>query len=573
MKETIKRWLGGMSFQAKTVVVSLLGAVLLLVLMSMIWPGDAGVRRATKLRDVLNEKVTAMVDRGEEMARDDGFVYAVDIGLLLQYAALRKDRPLYEKLHMIVTDHLLVNPPSVVKDQIGENVAGFVAWRYPTKRLLEGYAKADGSEVMPDADQKQIPLLEGLEKQQAAQQHQFRGWKVMNKAGEPLDATGTTEALRVAEGLWLGAIALDREADKVLAETILEGYARHAYVDQGVWIIRNYFNLQNGAFSGNSYTIDYDADIVACVGKEASNQRLDEVARRTRELLVAAKSPAGLIHSVVQPEILTLMGKPGAYFSPNNIEQISNVVEVAERCAYELPGLSQGVLDFCMYDLRRLHLYYNAQTGDRVGETKSGLETFAPLLRLTVKHNDRQNHDAVLTMLLDAAQHKLMRGGEATLYDLSQTLLSLEISILYQSGSGEDAFEQWSGVGRFDEVVAVEGKSVNEARGETESSEVDQDEVLVQPQSKHQVNEKTDVSKKPEGTKEMILPIVVEPPSTQPAHDQSKKISKKQQDDATTPTVQTETKSTSASVGTSAIKGASSEAGTQPTPASSSEPK
>ena len=67
-----------------------------------------------------------------------------------------------------------------------------------------------------------------------------------------LDASGTTEALRFAEGLWEGARVFGEPADRELALLVLRAYRRHEYVDQGIWLIRNYFNLQTRAFATNS---------------------------------------------------------------------------------------------------------------------------------------------------------------------------------------------------------------------------------------------------------------------------------------------------------------------------------
>ena len=48
------------------------------------------------------------------------------------------------------------------------------------------------------------------------------------------DASGTTEALRVAAGLWFGGRVFDRQLDTDLAVMFVEGYGRHAFIDQAV---------------------------------------------------------------------------------------------------------------------------------------------------------------------------------------------------------------------------------------------------------------------------------------------------------------------------------------------------
>ena len=48
------------------------------------------------------------------------------------------------------------------------------------------------------------------------------------------DASGTTEALRVAAGLWFGGRVFDRQLDTDLAVMFVERYGRHAFIDQAV---------------------------------------------------------------------------------------------------------------------------------------------------------------------------------------------------------------------------------------------------------------------------------------------------------------------------------------------------
>ena len=522
MKEKLKRAWAGMSFQGRTVAVLVVLVVLVLVVVAVVWPGD-GMKRAVKLREQLAGQAKKMVADGGELARGDGHVYAVDVGLLMQWAALAGERELYEQLYVLVDEHLLVRAYGEDADE----TKGFVAWRYPTKRQLEehGWGNELDKKVEGDMSAGAVSLDEmaGEGEKQAG----YEGWKAMNKAGEPLDASGTTEALRVAEGLWLGAIAFERDEDRQRAEEILEGYVRHQYVDQGVWLIRNYYNFQTGGFSGNSYAIDYDLDFLDMAGQELSNQRIVDVADKTRALLVAAQTDGGLIHSVIQPEIFTLQGRPGAYFSPNNVEQISNVVEVAERSARGLSGAARGVLDFCMNDFGRLSLYYDAGSGRRVGHERAGLETLAPLGRLAVKLREDEAHNAVMMKLVQRARWKFagQRGG--SLYDVAQTLLSLEVSLQYVGEEKTPAFEAW--LGEVEEEGAAEQAEVVEqgAGGEADDAGVTGEESEAAEGEQHKGDDGGAEEKKGEqkrgsgGLAEdvagegLILPVVVEEAGTQ----------------------------------------------------------
>ena len=159
-------------------------------------PSEPEGARATKKE--LHELAKARVIRGM-LARTDGFAYAVDVSLLMIFAAQEGDREMYDPLRDFALEHLVLNDPE------DPYTRGFVLWRY-------------------DKDQ------------------------------EP-DASGTTEALRLAKGLWRGAEAFGESVDREWAVTILDGYARHAAEEQGVWMIRNYFNLGTRSFATNSFLV------------------------------------------------------------------------------------------------------------------------------------------------------------------------------------------------------------------------------------------------------------------------------------------------------------------------------
>ena len=115
--------------------------------------------RVAAVEDALVERVHVWIESGD-LAREDGFVYAIDLGQLLLYAARAGDEGLYAPLRELCLAHLVLDDP---EDPF---TRGMVLWRYdPT-------------------------------------------------GATPPDASGTTEALRVAEGLWRGgdpAGAADRE--------------------------------------------------------------------------------------------------------------------------------------------------------------------------------------------------------------------------------------------------------------------------------------------------------------------------------------------------------------------------
>ena len=127
-----------------------------------------------------------------EFARADGFAYAVDIGELLRVAARLEDREMYAALREFALRRLIVDEPD------DPYTRGFVLWRR--------------SPVPVDSE-------------------------------DAPDASGTTEALRISEGLWEGAHAFGAGEDRELALMILDGYQRHASAAAGLLLIRNYFNF------------------------------------------------------------------------------------------------------------------------------------------------------------------------------------------------------------------------------------------------------------------------------------------------------------------------------------------
>ncbi|QQE13534.1 hypothetical protein JD969_08780 [Planctomycetota bacterium] len=439
MKEYLHKWflaLNDLSFKAKVMVLLIAGVVVTLIVGTWTWPGEPEQKQAVNYEQNISswvQDLLAINPNGSGISRRDAegqrWVYGVDVGFLLQYAALSENKELYSSIRGLVTQHLIVSADKVSGYTNGTDNkldldrklinADFVAWRYPTKRTID------------------------------KNKEKWASWEKLNQAGEPIDATGTTEALRIAEGLWIGAKVFESDEDKALSLRILRGYAAHGYVDQGVWMIRNYINLQTGAGATNSYSIDYDADFVGMVAAQTGDEQLRDVAEKTRQLMLKLKSEAGLIHSMIQPEIKTLMSPlPGAIYSPNRVEQVNNVVSVAERCAMMNREVAEGVYKFCINDLGQLNKYYDAGNGDRVGRYAVGIGTYAPLLRLSIRMNDRAGYEKVLPLLLWQVRDMTdciaveRKGGRkegkdvVSVYEMGEALLSLRLAQLYYDYKG-----------------------------------------------------------------------------------------------------------------------------------------
>lgn len=322
---------------------------------------------APALEARLAERVRAWVAAGE-LARPDGYVYTVEVGELLTWAALAGDRPLYDRLRAEVL-------PLVRDDPSDPYTRGFVAWR--------------------------------------------------QKHGEPHDASGTTEALRVAEGLWRGAAAFDLPEDRALALLVLHGYAAHAAELNGVWLVRNYFNFGTRAFATNSFLIDYAPDFLSEVAEAEGDPALADIARRSGELLADARAPSGLVRDVVQPELATLTDQDVVIFSPNDAVQLSNAATAALMGAEREPAVAHGVLRFALACLPRLDTAYYGRTGEVALRRPPGLETWAVLARLALARGDTEAFDALWPRLADAVELFLEREPEPRLYVAAELLLGL----------------------------------------------------------------------------------------------------------------------------------------------------
>ena len=319
--------------------------------------------------------------------RDDGHLYAVDVGQLATFAALAGDRELYDPLRDIILQQLLVRRVP------GDPAHGMVGWR-----------------VHPNPAPGQLAV----------------------------DASGTTEALRAAEALHRGTQAFpDLRDDADTVALILEAYARHATVDGQTWMIRNYFNLDPRvyAYSTNSFLVDYDPDLLLELADARDRPDWRELARQSADLIQKAQTPPGLLHQMIRPEVRTIMPallNEGIY-SANGVEQLNNVLTVAERCVHARPEIARAAAAFCRDRLDDLRLYYLANTGQPIappaGLTPPGPETWGPLLRLAVKLDDPALRKHALSRLISTSQHLPAHATQDQLYLLGETLLALQYAV------------------------------------------------------------------------------------------------------------------------------------------------
>jgi hypothetical protein len=325
---------------------------------------------ARRTKEELHQLVRERVLEGE-LKRTDGWVYAVDVSLLMIFAALETDLELYRALEHFATANLVLDS--------GDDpyTRGFVVWRV--------------------------------------------------REGVPPDASGTTEALRLAEAFWRGSLAFDRPQDRERALAILEGYARHQAEDQGIWIIRNYFNLGTRSFATNSFLVDYAPDFLAEVAVATDDGELLAIAEKSYALIERAQSKSGLLYDIVQPEVKTLFDDESmAIFSPNDAIQISNSATVASWSVKGRPGVARRVLDFCHARMPDLKGTYYGRTGEVARDKRPGIEAWASLVRLSIALDRREALEAFYPFLVSNAGRKWRIPDDAWLYVAAELLLGLQ---------------------------------------------------------------------------------------------------------------------------------------------------
>jgi hypothetical protein len=276
----------------------------------------------------LDAEVHALL-AGGSVARRDGYVYATDVATLLLYAAQRKDAALYEAL-------LPAAQQLIPQDAEDPYTSGFVLLR--------------------------------------------------TKNGAQPDRSGSGEALWLARALWAGAAAFDRRADRELALAILDGYAKHAYVLQGVWLARSGFDFPTRSFANLSSVPDYQPDFLAEAERHAGRAPFRGFAERSYALLERAATPSGLLYPVIQPEVgATYPGAGLEIYAPNGLTPLEDTCLGAEGAVGGMPKLASALLDFSVKSAgkgARLRAFYSVDDGAASGEAPLSAAGTACLARL-----------------------------------------------------------------------------------------------------------------------------------------------------------------------------------------------
>lgn len=359
----------------------------------------------------LHEEVREIVLAGD-FARPDGFAYAVDIGELLKAAARRDDREMAAALRRFARERLIVD------DEADPFTRGFVVWR---RTVSPPPAATADAEVTPESGRPHPDSEESYSEDPDSEDP------------DAPDASGTTEALRVSEGLWETAQAFAVPGDRELALRILDGYARHAAEAEGLLLVRNYFNFGSRDFATNSFLVDYGPDYLARVARAEGRPDLADLAARSTAVVRTAAAGNGLLYDVFQPENATLYDDPRTLLhSPRDLVQTSNTASIALQALEAAPEIADGVLDFCRTRMPDLKLAYYGRTGEPARQKRPGIEIWGTLTEMAVRRRDEAAVRAFAPFLVSNAERSRIP-EDAFLYVAAHLLLGL------------DALEAWRG--------------------------------------------------------------------------------------------------------------------------------
>jgi hypothetical protein len=274
--------------------------------------------------------------------RRDGYVYGLDVATLLLYAARRGDGELYAKLLPAAQSLIVQNPDDPYTN-------GFVL--------------------------------------------------VRTKDGAKPDASGAAEALWMARALWTGARAFDRDADRELALSILDGYAKHTYVLQGVWLARRSFDFRSRSFASLSALPAYQPDFLAEAERSKSRTAFRGFAERSYGLIERTATPGGLLYPVIQPEVgATYPGAALDVYAPNGLSPLEDSCLGAEGAVGGLPRVAGGLIEFTVQHAQkgaRLRAFYSTEDGSAGGDAVLSPAGTACLVRLA----SALDHAAALAVL------------------------------------------------------------------------------------------------------------------------------------------------------------------------------
>jgi hypothetical protein len=293
---------------------------------------DKDVRDAAQALDATVRRILA----SDGVARNDGFLYGLDVAGLLLYAARGGDRALYDTVRPYA-DRVIVT-------QSGDPYTrGFVLWR--------------------------------------------------QRPGVDFEIAGAGESIAMARALLAGAASFGYASDRDLAHQVLEGYGKLAFEKGMTWSVRRYFNFATRSYSDASLLSGYAPDFLAEAGA-LSPAKWPAPVERSYAAIELASTDRGLVRPVMLPELNeTWSDLTQRAFAPDNIAPLEDSCVAAEAAVRGRPQIARNLLDFALDSkhtnfLGRLFAYFDVATGKPVGEALLTPIGYACLMRVAVALGD-----------------------------------------------------------------------------------------------------------------------------------------------------------------------------------------
>jgi hypothetical protein len=213
---------------------------------------------------------------------------------------------------------------------------------------------------------------------------------------------------------------------------VLDGYAKHAFELQGIWLVRKYYSFAGSSFASLATPASYHADFLDALEQEGAKGDWRGMAERSVAAIERAVAPSGLLNPVIQPEVGAGFPEMGVEtYAPNNLAPLEDACLGAEGVARSAPQVGRRLLDFIGEGAHtryggKLWAYYDAQSGAPVGGKGLSGTGYACLVRLAVALDRRD----ALAQLLGPFGNEMQRLGEvpqlseAFLYSAGPLLLA-----------------------------------------------------------------------------------------------------------------------------------------------------
>jgi hypothetical protein len=317
-------------------------AVLLAVLLASGCAGSvtrgAGAKDMRDAARALDVTMRRIVD-SDGVARNDGYLYGLDVAWLLRYAAEAGDRALYDRLRPYA-DRVIVT-------QSGDAYArGFVLWR--------------------------------------------------QRPGADPEIAGSLESVAMARALLAGAARFGYARDRDVAQLVLEAYGKLAFEKGLTWSVRRHFNFATRSYSDVSFLSSYAPDFLADAGPLLPAAAWPTPVERSYAAIEQATTQHGLLRPVILPELNeTWADLTARSFAPNNVAPLEDSCLAAEAAVRGRPQIARKVLAFALDSdhanfLGRLFAYFDVTTGEPANEALLTPTGYACLVRLAVAVGDRR---------------------------------------------------------------------------------------------------------------------------------------------------------------------------------------